>query len=79
MNTTEAEQTQGPGNRIAFLLGAIFNVLASINFSKLLEHAIIAVIGGVIWLIFQIIANRMLKKEPGPKSSKKGKKTHGKD
>jgi hypothetical protein len=57
----EVNQNHGSGNWIAFLLGAIFNILASINFSVLLEHALIALIGGVIWLIFQIIANRILK------------------
>lgn len=75
---TDIQHNQGTGNWVAFLLGAIFNVLASINFNMLLEHAIIAVIGGVIWLIFQIIANRILKKDSQPRVYKK-KKSHGKD
>jgi hypothetical protein len=58
----EVNQTQhGSGKGIAFLVGAIFNVMASINFNRVLEHALIALIGGIIWLLFQILANRILK------------------
>jgi hypothetical protein len=71
----EVNQNHGSGNWIAFLLGAIFNILASINFSVLLEHALIALIGGVIWLVFQIIANRILKGSSKPNSTKR---KHGK-
>ncbi|CAN5617187.1 hypothetical protein BH10BAC4_BH10BAC4_24860 [soil metagenome] len=67
----EINQNHGSGNWIAFLLGAIFNVLASINFNSLLEHALIALIGGVIWLLFQIIANRILKHDSKPKSNRR--------
>jgi hypothetical protein len=67
----EINQNHGSGNWIAFLLGAIFNVLASINVSSLLEHALIALIGGVIWLLFQILANRILKQDSKPKSNRK--------
>lgn len=61
MNAEVNETQHGSGKGIAFLVGAIFNVMASINFNQLLEHALIALIGGVIWLLFQIVANRILK------------------
>ena len=68
---TEIQQNQGAGNWIAFLLGAIFNVLASIISSQLLEHALIALIGGVIWLLFQVLANRIIKNDSKPKVNRK--------
>jgi hypothetical protein len=66
---TDINQNHGSGNWIAFLLGAIFNVLASINTSHLFEHALIAFIGGVIWLLFQVLANRILKNDTKSKSN----------
>ncbi len=38
-----------------FLFGAIFNVLASIDFSSLLDYTLKAIIGGGIWLCFQVL------------------------
>jgi hypothetical protein len=40
-----------------FLLGAILNVITSINVTTHLEYAIRAIIGGVIWLAFKILAD----------------------
>jgi hypothetical protein len=63
MNTEIDRDHRRAGNWIAFLVGAIFNVMASIDFNRLLEYVLIALIGGLTWLLFQILANRILEGE----------------
>ena len=45
------------GNGIAFLFGAAFNLLANVNLFFLLDYALQAIVGGVICLVFKIIAD----------------------
>ncbi len=53
-------------NFTVFLLGAILNILAAVDYSSLIDYSIKAVIGGLIWLGFkmagEIITARMNKK-----------------
>lgn len=45
------------GNGIAFLFGAIFNLLANVNLSFFLDYALQAIVGGIICLAFKIIGD----------------------
>lgn len=56
MNTT-IHQPQTSGNTVAFLFGAIFNILANTDYGSLVDYGLKAVIGGVIWLLFKIIGD----------------------
>jgi hypothetical protein len=53
-----AEQTSntGQGNGIVFLIGAVYNILAGLEFSSLLDKVIEAVVGGLAFLLVQAIA-----------------------
>jgi hypothetical protein len=70
---TEIHQGAGQDNKIAFLVGAVFNMLVSVNVGNLLERALTALIGGLIWLMYQVIANRLANKKPGTSKKKKSK------
>jgi len=54
---TELNQNHGMGNGIAFLFGAIFNLLANVNLSFFLDYALQAIVGGIICLAFKIIGD----------------------
>jgi len=55
MNTTgETTGGHGTGNWIAFLFGAVFNVLANVNVGSILDYTLQALIGGIICLFFKI-------------------------
>ncbi len=54
---TQINQHQTSGNTVAFLFGAIFNILANTDYASLIDYALKAVIGGVIWLLFKIIGD----------------------
>lgn len=56
---TEVNQNHGSGNWIAFLFGAVFNLLANVKFLFLVEYTMQAVIGGIICLAFKIIGDVM--------------------
>jgi hypothetical protein len=56
MNTA-INQNHGMGNGIAFLFGAAFNLLANVNLFFLLDYALQAIVGGIICLVFKIIAD----------------------
>ena len=45
------------GNGIAFLFGAVFNLLSNVNLSFLLDYTLQAIVGGIICLAFKIIAD----------------------
>lgn len=65
MNTEIQQSNAGPGSWIAFLIGGVLNyILASINYEKVLEHALITLVGGVIsgflWLVFRILYNKVV-------------------
>lgn len=52
--------TQNPpseSNTTVFLLGAIFNILATTELASLVDYAIKAVVGGIIWLGFKLIGD----------------------
>jgi hypothetical protein len=54
---TEINQNHGMGNGIAFLFGAIFNLLANVNLSFFIDYALQAIVGGIICLAFKIIGD----------------------
>lgn len=54
---TEIHQHHGSGNWIAFLFGAVFNLLANANLRFLLDYALQAVVGGIVCLAFKIIGD----------------------
>jgi hypothetical protein len=48
----------GSGNMVAFIIGAIFNILSTnFDFSLLLNYIVQAVVGGIIFLLFKILAD----------------------
>ena len=56
MNAT-INQNHGMGNGIAFLFGAVFNLLANVNLFFLLDYTMQAIVGGVICLAFKILGD----------------------
>jgi hypothetical protein len=79
MNTTQSNY--GSGNTVAFLFGAVFNLLANTDFSSLTDYSLKAVIGGVIMMLFKLlsdyISKKLLSKKKGVKriGLRKGKKS----
>lgn len=65
----------GSGNVIAFLFGAIFNILANTDAASLTDYAIKAVVGGFIWLLFKIVGDYINQKYIITKKEKAGKKS----
>ncbi|HEY9008084.1 MAG TPA: hypothetical protein VIM75_18210 [Ohtaekwangia sp.] len=57
MNTTTTPNHNAGGNWFAFLFGAIFNLMARIDLSFLMEYILQAVAGGIICLAFKIIGD----------------------
>jgi hypothetical protein len=57
--TAEVNQNNqsGGGNWIAFVFGAIFNLLSNVNLTFLLDYAMQAVVGGIICLAFKVIGD----------------------
>lgn len=55
MNTTQVDS--GKGNWIAFLFGAIFNLLGSVTVTMIVDSAVQAVVGGIIVLLFKILGD----------------------
>jgi hypothetical protein len=43
----------------AFVFGAVFNWLAALPDENLIVYAVKTLIGGGIWLLFQVLANRI--------------------
>ena len=54
---TEINHNNGAGNGIAFLFGAVFNLLANVNLSFFFEYALQALAGGIVCLVFKIIGD----------------------
>jgi hypothetical protein len=81
MNTqiNQHQSTGLPGgqvsNTVAFLFGAIFNILANTDYASMIDYALKALIGGVIWLLFKIlgdyISSFMLTKRKAKKQQRK--------
>ncbi|HEY9048272.1 MAG TPA: hypothetical protein VIN08_20335 [Ohtaekwangia sp.] len=57
MNTTTTTSHITGSNWIAFLFGAIFNVLPHIDLTFLIDYMIKAIVGGIICLGFKIIGD----------------------
>lgn len=58
MNAAEINQNHGSGgNWIAFVFGAVFNLLANVKLTFLLDYALQAVVGGMICLAFKILGD----------------------
>ena len=56
MNAT-INHNDGMGNGIAFLFGAVFNLLANVNLSFLLDYTLQAIVGGIICLGFKVLGD----------------------
>lgn len=58
MNGAEINQNHGGGsNWIAFVFGAVFNLLGNVNLIFLLDYALQAVVGGIICLAFKVLGD----------------------
>lgn len=58
MNGAEINQNHGSGsNWIAFVFGAVFNLLGNVNLTFLLDYALQAVVGGIICLAFKVLGD----------------------
>lgn len=66
MNATP-QYNHSDSNTTVFLLGAILNILASTEWTSLLDYAIKAIIGGIVWLVFKLISNYISHKYYGKK------------
>ena len=55
-------------NLSVFLLGAILNILATVDYVSLIDYSLKAIIGGAIWLLFKIAAEYFTKKINGKHS-----------
>jgi hypothetical protein len=53
----EVNQNHGSGNWIAFLFGAVFNLMANVNLAFMLGYVSQAIVGGFICLLFKIIGD----------------------
>ena len=47
----------GMGNGIAFLFGAVFNLLGNVNLMFLLDYTLQAIVGGIICLAFKVLGD----------------------
>ena len=52
MTTTNQSQAS---NFSVFLVGAILNILAGVDYVSLLDYSLKAIIGGAIWLGFKMV------------------------
>lgn len=58
MNGAEVNQNHGSGgNWIAFVFGAVFNLLGNVNLAFLIDYALQAVVGGIICLAFKVLGD----------------------
>ena len=54
------------GNNLSvFLLGAILNILAAVDYASLIDYSLKAIIGGAIWLLFKVAAEYFTKRIHG--------------
>jgi hypothetical protein len=58
----------------AFVFGAVFNVIAASPNETLIYYAIKTIIGGAIWLAFQIVADRYKQKDKDRDKANENKK-----
>jgi hypothetical protein len=57
MQGTQA--TTQHSNFSVFLLGAILNILAAVDYVSLIDYSLKAILGGMIWLGFKIIGDKI--------------------
>lgn len=69
MNTTQQHS-----NATIFLLGAIFNIIASTEWASVGDYALKATIGGIIWLGFKLIGDYLSNRYIGKKKDSHGDK-----
>ena len=72
--TTGTHQTN---NFSVFLLGAILNVLAAVDYASLLDYSVKAIAGGLIWLAFKLLGDYITKRMNKGKTEKN--ESNGKD
>lgn len=53
MNTEIQQNNTGSGNWVAFLFGAILNLIVSIDYMSHVDYAIHMLIAGLVWLLFK--------------------------
>jgi hypothetical protein len=69
MQVTPNPHTSHVGLLLIFLYGALFNILADMDYKSLVDYGLKAIVGGVVWLIFKMISDRLAKeKSPAKKS-----------
>ncbi|HXA01894.1 MAG TPA: hypothetical protein VNW99_07900 [Cytophagaceae bacterium] len=54
--------TQNQSNFSVFLLGAILNILAAVDYVSLIDYSLKAIIGGLIWLGFKITSEIIMQR-----------------
>ncbi|HMV08147.1 MAG TPA: hypothetical protein PK325_01030 [Cyclobacteriaceae bacterium] len=54
---TQINHSNGSGNWIAFLFGAMFNILANFNLWHVIDYAAQAITGGLVCLLFKILGD----------------------
>lgn len=54
---TQINHSNGSGNWIAFLFGAMFNILANFDLHYAIDYAAQALFGGFICLVFKILGD----------------------
>ncbi|MFD0998696.1 hypothetical protein ACFQ21_05230 [Ohtaekwangia kribbensis] len=57
MNTTTPTNNSAGNNWFAFLFGAVFNLMAHIDLSFIMDYILQAIAGGIICLAFKIIGD----------------------
>lgn len=70
MNTTHHHSS----NTTIFLLGAIFNIIASTEWSSLGDYVLKAVVGGIIWVGFKLAGDYISHKYIGKNKKDDGNK-----
>lgn len=70
MNTTQHHSS----NTTVFLLGAIFNIIASTEWSSIGGYALKATVGGIIWLAFKLVGDYVSNRFFGRKRDRHGDK-----
>jgi len=62
-----------PSNFSVFLLGAILNILAAVDYASLIDYSVKAVAGGIIWLAFKLLSDYLTEKMNKNKRDGNGK------
>jgi hypothetical protein len=72
---TEINQNSGAGNWVAFLFGAVFNLIVSLDLTSHLDYGVRMLIAGLLWLFFKRFNDYLERRADRvtPKRFKKGK------